>query len=1270
MKVYKDQQHSLMLKPFGMAGKQYCGVTVFVYFDLTSSSLLKEQQLWQETPQQLGKDGILDMGMPKPRGEFLVYGCCHAPSGSLCRASKVNVSVANVSKTLYVFGPRYWTPLGSITEPESFSSIPLNYGSAFGGPEYERNPLGRGFKTMERLPSGKVSHPLPLVEDPRQLIGSLDFCPEPASFQPLNMTWPQRARMTGTFGDAWFKSRWPDMPDDMDPLFYNTAAPDQQQSAWYAGDERIEITNMHPDMPLIESRLPGKRIRLFLTMFKDYDRYKKADEMDMEFVEVPLHIDTVTLFPEIMRGVVHFRGSVASQDDEYHDVVRAFISTEEQHEPPKDIEYFRDEQLKRLDRGVKVDMAPYQEAGKKLSKLALKMKKLPKEVERIGKKALGDAPYMPRTPEELGAMSKDNMAMGMATLDKLEGVAKSLHEKFGHKAAIDLKKFDKMRAKLGGIGNKLQASADKVAKTAKELQAEKQASLAEADKITRAACDPEILKTAEITPEMAERSKVPLDGFKLPSSNRGPYHERGFPLVVEARKRLEKDADTQARLRELGFDRETIKNAWLGILPEPREDKLSLWRTLPDAQPVDPAPPDDDFTIPAGLVMPRFDGRRLTRVLLRTNAPSEWSAPGLEELVPDSANEPLALYPVADQAHWVRVADELQALYAEQELGDACGVISLATPDEKPDKDALEDIGKAGVFLCIMPAGTGEKSAAWQPWADTFPNAKLLALPEGRTVFEAEGAGHGLRKLVMDALPKEFAKLHSIDFDVPEEAGKGSLGLPPIKFPDIDLGAKADGFREQGKAKVAPKVEKLTEHREAALGKLGDMLAEGGDKSAMEEAAAAAEGSSKSMADELNKFIANRKDFLQGKGYLNADQIAAMDKAQANFSSVGNKLDAVEANGEAMFANLDKRVAGANELFAANRIPGMSLEEMKAKGIDPDRLTPLTREKVIVMLERNESLANRDFSGADLSELDFSNRDLRKALFIKTKLKKAVFDNATLDKAIFREADLSEASCKGTSMRLVSMTKCKCKKATFATANLNKVNISGSDLTEADMSESSLRLTTIQKSKLNKANFRGVTLRLAMINHTDLSDAVLAGSNLSKGMVVDATLHNTDFSGATVNRIMFKRVKGEKVIFAGADMSHARMTGNNELAGANFTNTKLDNACLRQCDFSGADFTGASMNKALVEFCDLSLAKLRLVSAKRARLLKTNLESADMAGMNLLMGSLRKSRLVRTDLTAANLYCVDFFKSVMHKTVLDRANIKRTLLHKREDLLP
>ena len=92
MKVYKSRDLSLMLKPYGIAGRQVLAVTVFACFDLTApDDLLGEQDMWRDIPGQLGDSGVLDPGFAKNRPEVLADGSCFAPRGTRRNASRVRV---------------------------------------------------------------------------------------------------------------------------------------------------------------------------------------------------------------------------------------------------------------------------------------------------------------------------------------------------------------------------------------------------------------------------------------------------------------------------------------------------------------------------------------------------------------------------------------------------------------------------------------------------------------------------------------------------------------------------------------------------------------------------------------------------------------------------------------------------------------------------------------------------------------------------------------------------------------------------------------------------------------------------------------------------------------------------------------------------------------------------------------------------------------------------------------------------------------------------
>ena len=360
MKVFKKNEHSVLIKPFGIGEKLYLGVAVLIYFDLTApESPLTEQQLWGDIPDNLPQGHVLDQGMPKPKGEVLVTGSCCAPRGAVWQAGRVSFRLGTIKKTLNIFSDRYWTQglsgMKIISRYTPFTEMPLVYENAFGGPDFDRNPVGKGIRETAG-PDGDPVVPLPNIENPDQMIGAPEDRPEPAGFGPLDMMWPQRAEKNGTYDDKWLRERWPYFPDDMNYEFFNAAPADQQIDSFFKGDESLEIVNMHQDYRALTSRLPGLRIRCFATKKKDLKVLSKEEEL---FTEITTRIDTVWLFPGILRGVVMHRGTTEILDDEYADVTRLFVATENLKDEPKPIEYYWEELQKAIDFKVPIDLAPW-----------------------------------------------------------------------------------------------------------------------------------------------------------------------------------------------------------------------------------------------------------------------------------------------------------------------------------------------------------------------------------------------------------------------------------------------------------------------------------------------------------------------------------------------------------------------------------------------------------------------------------------------------------------------------------------------------------------------------------------------------------------------------------------------------------------------------------------------------------------------------------------------------------------------------------------------
>lgn len=80
-----------------------------IFFDLKRPDpLLTEKEMWSWLNQNMGPDLILDHGMPKARGEFLVKGSCYAPEGRAVEVAITSVHFGNIVKRIMVFGPRRW----------------------------------------------------------------------------------------------------------------------------------------------------------------------------------------------------------------------------------------------------------------------------------------------------------------------------------------------------------------------------------------------------------------------------------------------------------------------------------------------------------------------------------------------------------------------------------------------------------------------------------------------------------------------------------------------------------------------------------------------------------------------------------------------------------------------------------------------------------------------------------------------------------------------------------------------------------------------------------------------------------------------------------------------------------------------------------------------------------------------------------------------------------------------------------------------------------
>lgn len=340
MKTIKPQRLALLTRPYEYEGRFYLSICASAFFRFDQPQhLLSEVSMWKFIASALGKEAVLDMGMPKPQGEFLIYGKCHAPQGTSVRQATVSIRVGACKKSLFVAGNRRWqTQNGftSISDAEPFSEMEISYAQAFGGAAFPQNPLGKGMPPID----GDMPYDLPNIMAPDQPITSRDERPLPAGFGAIDFTWPQRFSKIGTYDEQWLKTAFPGLATDTDWSAFNAAPEDQRLPAYFVGDESFEIIGMHPQKPVVQGTLPRCAARCFVT--------QKQAEGDV-LSEVAMRAETLLLFPGAERGILMFRGVIEVLSDDAADICDIMVGAENLG-IPKSPEHYRNLLAIRLDR--------------------------------------------------------------------------------------------------------------------------------------------------------------------------------------------------------------------------------------------------------------------------------------------------------------------------------------------------------------------------------------------------------------------------------------------------------------------------------------------------------------------------------------------------------------------------------------------------------------------------------------------------------------------------------------------------------------------------------------------------------------------------------------------------------------------------------------------------------------------------------------------------------------------------------------------------------
>jgi uncharacterized protein YjbI with pentapeptide repeats len=309
---------------------------------------------------------------------------------------------------------------------------------------------------------------------------------------------------------------------------------------------------------------------------------------------------------------------------------------------------------------------------------------------------------------------------------------------------------------------------------------------------------------------------------------------------------------------------------------------------------------------------------------------------------------------------------------------------------------------------------------------------------------------------------------------------------------------------------------------------------------------------------------------------------------------------------------------------------------------------PMTSEssqmaRVVVELAReaNESLAERDFTGASLAGMDLRELDLCGAMLEGADLRGADLSGANLEGAVLARADLSKAVLRGT----------KLARANLGRANLTDADLGGALMPEAILTEATTRGASFREANLcgaevSRMSWEGVDLAGASFVRTtfmraNLSGANLSGANLEAATLLECTLDGTRLDRARLERVNVVSCRGTKVSFMEVRGRESVFAHANELTDADFRRADLERSCLRTTVFRGSRFEEARMNMADLSECDARDSVFDRADLRNAMLIRCQLKDASFRGANLLEASLTGAQVAGAAFTGAHLVRAD-----------------------------
>lgn len=310
------------------------------------------------------------------------------------------------------------------------------------------------------------------------------------------------------------------------------------------------------------------------------------------------------------------------------------------------------------------------------------------------------------------------------------------------------------------------------------------------------------------------------------------------------------------------------------------------------------------------------------------------------------------------------------------------------------------------------------------------------------------------------------------------------------------------------------------------------------------------------------------------------------------------------------------------------------------------------RAVVLQKQQEGESLAFRDFTGADLSSLDFSGADLEGSIFECCDLSRCLFVGSKLQGASFVGATVDETDFTGASLMRANFCYARGEHTVFAQADLSGgVMLQNAYLILADFCGATIATASIIKSNLCCADFSGAKISRTTILKSRLNGCVFDRATFDTSTVMDTSLRRTQWHECHAQRCVILNSQMQMADMRGGSLVRCQIAGDSWLTAASFDNTKFNHCGLRSAKGTGISFAGSGFDSS-----DLAMTQFPAADFSNATTTDCLASDSDFREGNFTDAALSSTNFAATDFSGAQLKNTNFYQSDVLLAQLSEAN--------------